>query len=92
MQDSSAQSRPWLASSIALVGSSLISIMLALVLSWNIFDVVVLYWLQALIIGIFQHRKIRDMVDFHIRSGRSDYFKGRRLMLAHEPHKGFGII
>ena len=89
---SNSHDKSWLFSSLALVGSSLVSIALALALSWNLFEVVVLYWLQALIIGIFQRQKICDMVDFHRRSGRSDYVKGRRLMLQHEPHKGFSII
>lgn len=51
-----------------------------------------LYWIQALIIGVFQRRKIRDMVDWYSRSGRNPYVRGRRLLLRHDTHKGFGLI
>jgi len=84
--------KPGLRSALVLLGSSLVSIVLALWLAWNIFEVVVLYWIEALIIGVFHRRKVRDMIDAHAKSGRSDYVRGRRLLLRHDSHKGFGII
>jgi|GEM_PF-3846832 len=82
-------------SALALLGSALLSIALALALSWNIYEVVVLYWIDAFIIGVFQRRKIRDMVDHHSRQPEDSkvwYVNGQRLLLRHDTHKGFGII
>ena len=30
--------------------------------SWNLFEIVLFYWIRALIIGVFQRRKVRDHV------------------------------
>ena len=81
-----------LLSALVLLGSSFISIALALWLTWNVYEVVVLYWIQALVIGVFQRQKVRDMVDWYLRSGRSPYVRGRRLLLRRDTHKGFGLI
>lgn len=77
--------------------SSLVAIALALLLSWNLFEVVVLYWIQALIIGVFQRRKIDDMVRFYNRVNpeprANKYRAGSRVILMTTGSaKGFVII
>lgn len=88
-----ASHKHWLISGLALVCSSAFAMALALSLSWNLFEVVVLYWVQALIIGVFQRLKIRDMVAHYVSLGASGlYANGRALLLRDDTHKGFGII
>jgi len=89
--------KPWLISAGGLLISSLVSIFLAVWLSWNLYEVVVLYWIQALIIGVFQCLKITNMVDFYYRhkSGYDvrQYHRGRRIILMTPGSaKGFAII
>ena len=47
-----------------LLGSNLVALVFALWFRWNLFEIVLLYWIQALIIGAFQRRKVRDMVAY----------------------------
>jgi len=60
---------------------------------WNLFEIVLLYWIQALIIGVFQRRKVRDMVAYARHPGREEWFRAHRTPLMQEGmHNGFAGI
>lgn len=43
------------------MGSNLIALVSALLFHWNVFEIVLTYWIQSFFIGVFQRRKIIDI-------------------------------
>ncbi len=62
-------------SALLLLGSNLIALACAIWFRWNLFEIVLLYWIQALIIGVFQRRKVRDMVAYARHPSRARWFR-----------------
>jgi uncharacterized protein DUF6498 len=76
-----------------LLGSNLIALFCAIWLRWNLVEIVLLYWVQALIIGIFQRRKVRDMVAYAMHPDRADWYRINRSPLTRGGmHNGFAGI
>ncbi len=82
-----------LASGSVLLLSNLIALACAIWLRWNLFEIIVLYWIQSLIIGEFQRRKINDMVAYARHPSRSDWFRVHGTALMREDSStGFVVI
>lgn len=80
-------------SSSILLASNLIALFCAIKFQWNLFEIVLLYWIQALIIGVFQRRKVRDMVAYAMHPSRAKWFRAERRPLIQEGmHNGFAGI
>ncbi len=76
-----------------LLGSNLIALVCAIWFRWNLFEIVLLYWIQALIIGVFQRRKVRDMVAYARHPRRAKWFRASRTSLMQEGmHNGFAGV
>lgn len=76
-----------------LLGSNLVALVFAIWFRWNLFEIVLLYWIQALIIGVFQRRKVRDMVAYARHPRRAKWFRGHRTSLMQEGmHNGFACV
>ena len=76
-----------------LLGSNLLALVFAIWFQWNLFEIVLLFWIQALIIGVFQRRKVRDMVAYARHPRRAKWFRGHRTSLMQEGmHNGFAGV
>jgi hypothetical protein len=76
-----------------LLGSNLIALACAIEFQWNWFEIILLYWIQALIIGVFQRRKVRDMVAYARHPSRAKWFRAeRRPLMQDGMHNGFAGI
>src|SRR3989344_414891 len=51
-------------SSLSLIFSNLITIFIALWQNWNLADLIWVYWLQSVIIGYFQQKKIKEVENY----------------------------
>ncbi len=76
-----------------LLGANLTAFICAIWFRWNLFEIVLLYWIQALIIGVFQHRKVKDMLAYAKHPGRAERFRVYRTTLMREGiHNGFAGV
>lgn len=62
-------------SASVLLGSNLVALVFAIWFQWNLFEIVLLYWIQALIIGVFQRRKVRDMIAYARHPQQARWFR-----------------
>ncbi len=74
-------SKPLLISATVLLGANLFALACAIWFDWNLFEVVLLYWIQALIIVVFHRRKIRDMIECATQPHLAEWFRANRTPL-----------
>lgn len=49
---------------VSLIGANLIAIVLALIEGWNLAELMIVYWFQSVVIGVFSARRILDLKSF----------------------------
>jgi uncharacterized membrane protein YfcA len=80
-------------STSVLLGANLAALICATWFRWNLFEIVLLYWIQALIVGVFQRQKVRDMVAYARHPRRAEWFRTHGTALMQEGmHNGFAGI
>ncbi len=85
--------RSLITSASLLLASNLIALAIAIVLRWDLFEVVVLYWIQAFFIAVFQRRKIRDMIAYTLHpSRRKRYVLYSNAFVREGLHNAFAVI
>ena len=85
--------KPLVISASLLFGANLAALICAIWFRWNLFEIVLLYWIQALIIGVFQRQKVRDMVAYAKHPRREKWFRAHRTPLMQEGmHNGFAGV
>jgi hypothetical protein len=76
-----------------LLGANVVALVCAISFRWNLFEIVLLYWIQALIVGVFQRQKIKDMVTYARHPRRAKWFRAHGTSLMQEGlHNGFAGI
>ncbi|MGB5346702.1 MAG: DUF6498-containing protein [Woeseia sp.] len=80
-------------SAAILLGSNLVALVFALWFQWNTFEIVLLYWIQALIIGGFQRRKVQDMIAYARHPRQAKWFRSHGTSLMQEGmHNAFAGV
>ncbi len=86
-------SKSLLLSATVLLGANLIALACAIWFDWNLFEVVLLYWIQALVIVVFHRRKIGDMIEYAMQPRLAEWFRANRTPLMQEGmHNGVAGI
>ncbi|MEM7431552.1 MAG: DUF6498-containing protein [Pseudomonadota bacterium] len=60
--------KPKILSTAYLLGANLVALWFALQLNWSLIEVLIVYWLQAAMVGESHRRKMRDILDFAAHS------------------------
>lgn len=81
----------WVSSTVLLMANFL-ALGLAVRLQWNPLEVILTYCIQAVVIGISQSYKIRDMVEYGLRTGNVVRNYTNIRLLRPDAHKGFAAI
>lgn len=76
-----------------LLGANLVALVCAIAFHWNLFEIVLLYWIQAFIVGVFQRQKVKDMVAYARHPSREKWFRANGTSLMQEGmHNAFAGI